>query len=237
MRQFYSNLLQIQSVDKEILTINNEIADENNRVSFLDKTKNQKIDEKDNLLNDIASLNKVINNFENELMNTEKRLEQIDGYDLATFNEQQTLKIEEEKNALIEKSDNIQNDILSTLEKVEETQEFINEIDGFLEGIDKTIEEIQQEVDIKIIELKEAITTREQQIDFLLEDVDEKLKAVFLEVRSKLRFKRPITFIQGNKCRECFLHIDEYNAQQVEQGKLVLTCSGCHRLISPSHGI
>ncbi|MCP4912765.1 MAG: hypothetical protein GY909_06575 [Oligoflexia bacterium] len=237
MHQFFSNLVRVQSIDKEIKLLLDQISDENDRLRFLEKTKRQKISAYQEVKAQLNELNKEIALIEKDIFDIDKRLEQIKGYENQILDEQTEKKLADEKENLEAKSDELQEKVLSILESVDEKTELEEEYEGFLGGIDNTIKEITDEVLDENKETHDQIKKKEEQIIFLLDEIPKNLLEAFESAQQKYRFNSPLTFLQSNSCRECHLSVDEVSAREVELGKGILHCHGCGRLICPSHGL
>lgn len=229
----FQNLIECSSLDKKIKMHLDKIAEEEKRIAFIEGQKHKKLEQLNSVTSDLEDLQSKNSGIEKELHQLYQNIEKSKEHLTMAQNQKQADSIQNELNTLQEKIDNFENEGLELLERTEELENQKKEVTDFLGNIDQTISDLKGEVSSLTAEETRQIKQYESRIETLLKEVDSSFKDAYNLTLKSFRFKAPITFIMGKKCRECHFEVDEYTRDNVDRNFQIEHCPGCNRLIVP----
>lgn len=229
----FQNLVECSSLDMKIKMHLDKIYDEEKRITFITSQKQKKLEEFDLVNNELNSLSLQNNQIEKELYKLYKNTERSTEHLAMAQNQKQADSTQHELELLRNKIDTLESEALEILEKIETVEIKKNELHNFLENIDQTIKEVTHEVSTLKNKESSSIEQYESRIKKLLDEIDPSFKEAYQISLKQFRFKTPLTFIMGKKCRECHFEVDEYTRDSVDRNFQIEHCSGCNRLIVP----
>ncbi|MFG1556420.1 zinc ribbon domain-containing protein [Halobacteriovorax sp. CON-3] len=226
-------LKDVMDLEKVIDGLENATDEELKRIDFLNKQLSNKTESIDQLNLQLTETKASLNSLEKELFDTDKKLEQARQNLNSVTSGQQEEAIQKTINLLEEDSNLKQDTILELLEKVEEIEATVSEAQEFVKGINETISEINEEVAQIKSNNDTKIDNLNTQIDGLLDEVGAHVKALYLKAKVK-NHHTAATFLQGNSCGSCRLTYSAGECAEFNNGKDLILCRGCGRLILPS---
>ena len=229
----FHNLIEIQSIQNQILEHQKAILEEESRIVHL---KGQR-EEKEEIL---ATLKDEIKILESDIIKQENSLEKLDSSISTAQNHLKNASTEKEVSALEsemktweEEKSTLEETLLTNLDKQEVKTGEIETSTSFLKGSMETLKELELEVkglvnaeNIKIDDLKGRIIN-------LVEICDTPVKRSFIEANERHEFNFPIALIEDNRCNKCQMHLPSSLTQPVESGKVLEFCPNCGRLLIP----
>jgi len=229
----YSNLKEVHSLDNMIKTHLDKINEEKGRIDFIQQKRKQKDQELLTNREEVNELEKRISAHEVLLFDLEKRLKNAEDHLPLATNEKEITALQNEINSISPQVNQLQDDCLSLLEKIEELECQITQSESFLAGSLTTLSEIKSEVEKVEMEELKSIHQYEERIKSLMEITDSNLVNAFLEIREKFRYKRPLVKIVNHSCDFCHFRVDQMTLSRVEACQSIETCSQCGRLLAP----
>lgn len=215
----FSNLKEIQSIDRLIKQHREIIEKESMRKKHIVSLRNKREDEKRNLLERSIKNNASISSLEESLSTLEKKKNEL-------YLTEDIQNHEKEMDSLSDK-------IFALMEENEHIESNINDCKQFLTGSLDTLSEIEEEIRISNQEDEKKIDNYNKRIDALLEDTPHELKNSFKRARDKYPHQIYLTRIIDQACEHCRYQLDSESIKLIDQAKLVQTCHQCERLFVP----
>ncbi|OIQ15656.1 MAG: hypothetical protein BM556_17000 [Bacteriovorax sp. MedPE-SWde] len=228
---FYRYLLDIQSLDLVIKRHLDQTQEELKRIDFLQKQKQKRIDENDEMINKKTDLKDQLTALEKKLFTLEDKISKSKSHMEQANSESQINALNKEVETLTPQIDEVENEILATLDKVEQCEQYVEDNKEYFSGIEDTIKDIQTEVTKIENENKEKIDALELQISGLIKEIPESFLSTYSRIREKFRFQTPIVQLTGTACSVCRMQISSGEATEVNNSYQHRICSGCGRLI------
>lgn len=232
-KEHFTHLKEIQSLDNAIKKHLDVIKDEELRLDDLHKLRQKKQENLEALKKENDQITSLISLEEKNLFDWEKKLQKAQDTQPFAKNEKEVNALSEEESKSATQVEESQNKILEHLDKQDELNQKMIEIEEFLRGSLETLEEMKQEIFYDTEKERKEILNYEKRIESLLEEVPHQLLEAFQHVRKKYRFKRPLVRVMNGGCEHCKFVIDKMSAQQIEYAKFITTCNQCERLFIP----
>jgi predicted nucleic acid-binding Zn-ribbon protein len=228
---FYRFLLDIQALDNVIKKHMDESLEEKGRIEFLEKQKHKR-HELNNELNELKTECKTkISNLEKELFDIDEKIAKSEQHLSQVMTEAEVNALNKEIETLTPQKDQIEEEVLELLDKVDELEEKLEIDKEYFSGIQETIAEIQEEVDKIDKNNSEEIIKLEKQIEGLLPEIPIDFRPTFENVREKFRFNDPVTKLLGTSCSKCRMQISSGEAAEINNSYQHKICSGCGRIL------
>ncbi len=233
LKDSFLDLIQIQSLQKKIETLNQKMEGELKRIKDIGaqiKWRNETyLREKA----DLSKINLDLKENEGSLFKTDKKLTDALVNQKKVVSEKEANAISEEISSLQKNKLALEDKIFSLLEEQETLQTSLKDFESFQEGIQKTILDIKKEVEEKNnIELKEIKNLKEREKN-LISILPKEIGAIFLAINKKFK-TNSLAFIEHGKCGVCKMSIPSMVCQEVEHLTTVETCPSCGRILLPS---
>ena len=229
----FASLLEVQSLEKQIKKHLDLIDEHKNRIVFLNKNRNLKIEDAKELEEEIKQKHQKLSEQEKELFDLQTKLEKSKEHIPLATSEQQVKALEKEIETLSPKTEELETQTLELMEKIEEEELKLTELQEFIQGSEEGIQEIQKEVDQDVQKEELEIARYEERTKLLLEKLPSHYIEVFEQAQSKHRFNSPLTFMTTTSCQTCRYQIDNVSRNNIEKGVSVELCPGCGRLLTP----
>lgn len=229
----FTTLKEVQSLDNLIKKHLDAIESEQSRKDSINKLREKRKTEMVGLLESHKENSALISQFEKELYDWEKKREQAEINQDRARDQKQVEALEKEISQVTPKCEELEEKVLNLLEKNEEIDSVVKEIETFLEGSLETLKEIDQEILEETTEERRHIENYDKRINALLVDIPSELKIVFERVRDKHRFKSPLSRIINRACEKCRYEVDSQTISLVDQAKVIVECHQCERLLIP----
>ena len=170
---------------------------------------------------------------ENQLAHLQAQLDQAKSHINQVQTQQQVDALTNEIEGLERKINQLEEDGMLILEKIDEIESSIQDSRTFLSGSLETLQEVTQEVQEKSNELNQQINILDQRLDALMQQ----LNPIFAsKLSATLKKNIPIsifTRISGDCCDFCKLALSKVDSEGIEKKMSLTTCNGCHRIFIP----
>jgi predicted nucleic acid-binding Zn-ribbon protein len=232
-KESFQNLIEVQSLQNQILKHKKVIDGEESRIEHL---KGQRV-EKAEMLSTLKDETVILNS---NILKQEITLEKLDSSIDTAQNHLKNASTEKEMNALeseiktwVDEKSILEESLLKDLDIQEIKTKEIQDISGFLKGSEETLKDLELEVkglvnaeNVKIDDLKERIGN-------LIEICQPVVKNLFTEANNNHEYDSPLALIEDNRCDKCQMHLPSSLTQPVESGKVIELCPNCGRLLVP----
>jgi predicted nucleic acid-binding Zn-ribbon protein len=229
----FTALKEIQSLDNFIKKHLDAIESEESRKDSINTMREKRKTEMVGLLENHKENTALINQYEKELFEWEKKRGQAEINQDRAKDQKQAEALEKEINQITPKCEELEERVLSLLEKNEEIDKLVKEAEVFLEGSLETLKEIDLEILEETKEERRHIENYEKRIEVLLENIPETLREAFHRARQKHRFRNPLARILNKACEKCRFEVDSQTKSQIDLAKAVIQCNQCERLLIP----
>lgn len=229
----YKDLLELQSLENQILKFENNIKDHNKRIIFVESKKQEAI-------NDLSDLNLTLEQTKKDLGQKEDKLNQLQNNLIRNKEKMDMVKTTKEMEFLEAEVKSINDSIpvcedlvFNLLENIETLEKNIGEKQSFLAGIDQSIEEVRTEVNIDIEKENKELKYYQERKSHLLDSFEKTFKDMFIFTYNKLRLKTFISILNGNRCGYCKNGVPANTCEQIEKAFLIELCPTCERILIP----
>ncbi|MBC77121.1 MAG: hypothetical protein CME64_14005 [Halobacteriovoraceae bacterium] len=174
---------------------------------------------------------------ENELTQIDSKLKKIEADIGGSFDSKEMELLDQEKQKLLQKMDEIEMRGLELLEEMESIEEKIGDRKTFAKGIEETIAEIKAEVDAENSDRNKEIETLNGRIDSSLGELPEPFRTTYQKVKAQNLAISMFAKIESRSCSVCKSGVDRAREAQVEEQLLLKTCSSCGRIFIPNQAL
>lgn len=231
-KETFNTLLEIQSCSRNIIDLNKKIDEENNRVLFVQKNIDRKIEEiKENKIN-LANKKNLAKKIESEVEEIQNLIERTNKNLTQATNTQQAESAEKELNNLNPRSQELEDSLFTIWEEIETLQGITNEESNYETGAAKSIEKLKHEVKDLVREKELEIEKYSRRKDELLQGLPTGLANTFEQIEKN---KNPaVCFMDNKKCTSCMTLLDQAMISEINSHHHLCHCPTCGRiLISP----
>jgi predicted nucleic acid-binding Zn-ribbon protein len=138
--------------------------------------------------------------------------------------------LQHEITALKEKSSQIEDKILETLERTEELGLVIGREEKALKEEAERAKSEEAKLDEKLKELLDQIAIKDDERTRLVANLDPLLLKRYERIRQS-KGGLAITSVENNACGGCFRRIPPHEMQNLKKDDTIITCEGCGRII------
>ena len=138
--------------------------------------------------------------------------------------------LQHEIDALKEKSSQLEDEILATLERAEEVSKAIVAEEKDLTAETERAKREEAELDGRLKELQEAIALKSSERDSLASDLDPILLKRYDRIR-RSKGGLAVTSVENGACGGCHRRIPPHEMQNLKKDDKIITCEGCGRII------
>jgi len=234
MLQKFNTIKEIDSLNRKVLELSENIAKEESRVTKIESRITQSDTQKDELLSEIKTTSAELTKAENELESFGEKLQKKESQKASLFTDEQIKAIEREVEAYKLKIEELENITFELMEKKEQLETTLSDTNSFLSGAANSLIEIRDEVkeesnkfNLEIDKLKPRIMSL---TDSLPADFKYKLE---ITLKKDLRATIVSTITQG-ACNYCRASLSSNEVSEVEDKHLIKTCKACSRILIPS---
>ena len=128
------------------------------------------------------------------------------------------------------KKDSIEENVLETMERVEENEKAIKELEGQAQEAQKSFEAEKARLESQLAQLASELADLDQQQKSLADSVEKPLLLRYNRLKSK-RKGYAIAQVNDGACGGCRLQLPPQLVAEVKRGDELLDCSYCHRLL------
>lgn len=228
---FYTYLIDIQSLDLVIKRHLDLINDEQRRLTFIESQKNKRLGKYEECKIKKSDYKDQLILWEKELFSIDDKLEKSKSHLSMATTEQQVKALEKEISELEPSKDELEEKILVRIDEIDELEKSIEEDEIYFKGVEETLSEIKAEIKTIEDQEKKEIEKLESQINGLLSEIPTHEKDQFLRARDKNRFDSPVTHLNATSCSKCRLQISAVEADEINNKKQLSNCKGCGRLL------
>ena len=222
-------LLEIQSVEKKLQSLNKIIEQENARFGPLEKLKTKNDQKFQNSTEAIERNKKLQKSTEMDTEGLYKSLN-VSETELMNVKTNDALKKMEAEIGRIKKE--IENNETKSLELLEE-EELLNtsleEVKTFNKNFPVTYQEIKEDIERDNKTIFNQIQSLEDHLKNLNNQLPEKVKSIYSHLKEKV--SNPVTFLENNKCGHCATIQDQSSINATENFIDITQCSTCKRII------
>lgn len=221
--EWFLKLKEIDSLTKMRLSEIKQKQDQENRLSKLLTTKNEKESESEDLKHKLLGVR-------NEIAHIESSIKQ------ASEQRQRLMDIGGDEAKIAKFADDIaswEEAGLLLLEQEEEVQTAIADTRVFLQGLEKSTLEIANEAEAAIKQHQGMIQQYEMRIQLLTEELPDQFQNLLKKIMSKNLAHGPFTRIEQGSCYFCRFKISRLDESQIDMQKELKTCPQCTRIFLP----
>ncbi len=227
----FRHIIEIEALKRENALNYQRIKSEEKRIYDLDLLRQKAELRLSQIPDEIKSLQ--LTSKQNNVEALSSRLTQLNHQQLLAKNQKEEELFLSQISHTSNELSQLEEDFFSCLEKSEQLENEIKEINIFLKGSLQTKNELLLEVKLQVEIEQKSIANRTLRINSLTEELNENVRKIYLETEKRLQPKQTITFLQEKKCSTCFISIDSFLRQSLEEGKSVEQCPNCSRLLIP----
>lgn len=224
---------EINSLTLKRNSLQDEVLAERKRITFIQSNREDREEELNKALNELKSAKSTMQRIENEIAVGHKQLTK-DQEHLNTVTSQEQLKGLESSIKHVEvKIEDLENQGLELLDKIENLEGTISDCETFLKGSAETLVEIQDEVEVFANEHQEKIKTLNSRISLLMESLpplfQDRIKRTFEKNIAISSFTRVI----NGSCEFCKFALNKIDETNIEDKLQLKSCQSCGRLFIP----
>lgn len=228
------DLIELQFIDNYLLKITIEI----NKHKVSQKLKKA--------LTDYGVINEEfedINNAYKELEHERKRLDDALGLQTdkikddkdkmfsGTITSSKDLEnMQEEVKILTQKNDELENQILEIMDKIDEKKPSLDEITDKKEKVEKEIEEIKKEIRQDIKKLEDKIGVIKERREKVVSRIPEDTMNGFRKMKSK-KGGIAIAYLKDNICSACNMEMSAVDRDEITETDKIYNCPVCGRML------
>jgi predicted nucleic acid-binding Zn-ribbon protein len=230
MQQILNSLLDLQELDEQL--------------GELDRSKVYLPEMIDNINKDIKSLESELNEYQQKLVDSQKRQKELeldietDKIELEKYQKQmKVIKTNKEYDALVAEIDSKkrrindnEDEILKLMGIVDESTEKIAELKQKLEKVKVNNESQLEQLRSELQSLEAKITEKKKLRNDLAKTIDRKALTVYERIR-KGKGGMAVVPLRKRACAGCFKQIPPQMVQQIRRGDRIYTCDSCGRIL------
>lgn len=224
---------EINSLMQKKKTLLDEILSEKKRITFIQKNREERQTERDNLTESLKKLKTNMQQVENDIASFQITLTKDQTHLNSVSSNEQLKNLESSILHVKEKLESLEDKGLELLEGIESSEFQAKECEDFLKGSAETLNEIQIEVDIFTKSHQKKIEILNSRIDLLLDELPPSFKD-----RIERVFKRNIqissfTRIISGACEFCKFSVTKADESNIEDKLQLKSCQSCGRIFIP----
>lgn len=221
--EWFSKLKEINSLTKMKEGLLKRKADEENRVSVLEKRRLETIEQSNRTKQQIVLVHDQMAELEKSLKNFTEQKQRIldiggDEKKIAHYSSE------------IDKFEEIG---LEHLMKIEELETELKEAKIFISGIEKTIDEIQRETASEIEKIHHEVENINIRVNLLKDELPSDFKSLLVKITNKNLAHGPFTRIEQGSCFFCRFKISRIEESEIDMFKGLKNCAQCERIFLP----
>ncbi|MEX1099494.1 MAG: hypothetical protein WEB87_03640 [Bacteriovoracaceae bacterium] len=236
-KEYFKILKEINSLEQKMASLTAINQEESFRVDKLKQKKDEALQDLEALELEERLLKQKSQKIENRLAALDSRGKKLDADLKGNFDGKQAPLLEKEKAKVALELEDLENQGLENLEKLEELEAAIQDKKTFIAGVAETIEEIGLEVGEIVVKNENAMKTLEKRIENSLQEVPANFQSVYSSLRKKAMPVSLFASIQNRKCSICKMSVDWEKEAKVEEKMLLKTCSNCGRIFIPKESL
>jgi len=231
-KEAFNTLLEIQSCSRNIVELQQKISEENNRIDFVQKNINLKLQEISSNRTKLTNKKDNAKTLETELEDIQLLIDRTNKNLTNATTTQMANSAEKELEALIPKSEKVESSLFELWEEIEQLETIINGESDYEIGANKSLEHLKSEVSAITqeheSEVKKYLTRKEE----LLKELPTGLAQSFTQIE---KHKSPaVCFMDNKKCTSCMTILDQAMISEINSHNHLCHCPTCGRiLISP----
>ena len=136
--------------------------------------------------------------------------------------------LQHEVETLKTRRDQVENDALGTMDRVEQAEAGIAALKGELEKLKGEWQSQQQQLSVEIDQLKSVLTDLQQKRQRLADEIDPQAIELYQRLRNQKR--QAVSRVEQGICLGCRISLSSSELQQARGGNLV-QCSSCGRIL------
>lgn len=221
--EWFFKLKEIDSLSKMRLSAITAKSDQENRLTHLNQTKNERENESEKAKQELIALR-------NRIAEVDQSVKQ------ASEQRQRLIDIGGDETKIAKFAQDIENaedQGLQLLEQEEKLEQSISDHKTFLEGITKTIQEIESEVSEDIKKHEADIAQYETRIKLLTDELPSDFQHTLTKVTAKNLAHGPFTRINNGSCYFCRYKISRIDESEIDMQQKLKTCPQCTRIFLP----
>ncbi|MEI8346855.1 MAG: hypothetical protein WCG27_05280 [Pseudomonadota bacterium] len=229
----FQDLVEIQSLDREITAHQKVIKEHHQRVISVKKQRQQKQELLELHKKQLPPQRILLQVKESEMNSMESKIERLKENLKSVTTEKQMLALQSELSSLESKHGDLEQQVLAIMENSEFLEAEIPAIEQYLSGSASTLLEIEKEVQQDVAVEEEKVATLQGRVDHLVTGIASELKQLFVPIYQKMRFHNPLCFIENEHCNQCHFSINKHLTMMIEKGATADICPSCGRLLTP----
>lgn len=214
-------------------TLQDEIASEEKRITFIQSNRASRQQELDKLIEDVTSAKTSMQLVENDIATNQLILDKDRIHMSSVTSNEQLKSLETSIKHVEENLEDLENKGLELLEEIELNEAEIADCESFLKGSSETLEEITEEVN-------QFKNSHQKQIDVLeirIQNLTSELPTLFRDKIIRTLEKNinisSFTRIQNGSCEFCKYTLSALDISNIEDKLLLKSCQSCDRLFIP----
>lgn len=233
--EFFKIIKEINSLEQKVFSLNSLKAQDRQRISRLFEHKEQRHEKLKDHLKEIQNLRTLSVHIDNSINENDKKIQEYNSQLNSIFDQNLQDRIQENLEQAQNNNEKLQEEGLTTLEKIEEIEQEIIDSQNFLKGIDETIDEIKAEISQEQTIQDTSITNVHERIEDLLSDLSEDFRTQYLKLKAKAPTTNTLSIIFEERCSHCGFQIPHQKAEMILNLKSLCSCEMCQRIFIPKH--
>ncbi len=227
-------LIELQKFDRRIFQIQDEQRKAPELLRAAETPLQEILSRLQSLKNTGEALIKQRRSAERELATQEESLQKIRSRlsELKTNKEYQAHLFEIEQSR--KKKDSIEESVLEVMERIEENEQMVKELEEQAEAAQKTFETEKARLEDRFGALQSELTDLSTQQTMVAEIVEKPLLARYNRLKT-MRKGYAVAEVRDGACGGCRLQLPPQLVAEVRRGDELLDCSYCHRILFMSH--
>ena len=226
-------LKEINSLSMRVNELNDLIANENKRVTFIERNRASRESERDEFLKEKDEQQKVLVKTENDIATNSSKIAK-DKENLSTLMDAGAIQsLEKQINDSEQKLDALEEEGLLVLEKIEELEKEIDEASDFLQGSLESLSEIKIEVTNACKAYQEEIDQLSSRVELLKVELPPLFQSKLELTLSKNIPISNFTRIKDESCEFCRYGLSKMDTKSIEDQLNLKICQSCSRIFLP----
>lgn len=232
--EIFENLIEIQSIYKDVQKHQSIIEEESKRLLFLKKQQNLKEREYEEIHAQIITYQNELNILEEKCFLSEQNIEKSKAAQSAATNNDHLESATTQMKLFQEKYQKDSEQLFEIMQKIEDLKPEQKKLRGFLDNFTCTYLEIENEVKTTSSNENEIICELQKRIDSILQNCPTYIQTLYKNLLK--HYKNPIMFVgldSSENCQGCFQRFERSLLENVHGKKGLETCPNCGRILVP----
>ena len=228
-------LKEIESLHQDNFGYQDEIDGQNLRIKKLNKQKENSKEKRIELEKELKSNQQQLTQDENTLAGYDKKLEKDKSQIGQLIDAHQIESMQKEISNLVESKEATEARVMDSMEKIESLESEHQQVCSFLAGIDSGIQEVSEDANEHIAPLLDKIEKNKKRISTYQNELDADIFKRYMKVHLSKGKLKSLSYLVSSCCQVCQMQLSKIEESEVSVSLKLKTCSGCGRILIPSH--